>query len=176
MLFTKDHDMIQTIAPSVPISRSTYGFCQGDLGEIGRSRIPIGSNTPCESQPVGAIIVTHQPSRSRVPRKGLDDLLRKPRGGRISGHRKPEQLPSAVAHDEKCKQALEGHRGTTNRSIAAMASAWLRRNVRQPCDGGPRRRAMHFETVDSARSKPSLSSSRWMRGVPHNGFSLFIAG
>jgi hypothetical protein len=27
--------------------------------------------------------------------------------------------------------------GTTRRSIAAMASAWLRRNVRQVCDGGP---------------------------------------
>ena len=26
---------------SVPIRRSTYAFCQGDLGEIGRSRIPI---------------------------------------------------------------------------------------------------------------------------------------
>ena len=25
----------------VPIRRSTYAFCQGDLGEIGRSRIPI---------------------------------------------------------------------------------------------------------------------------------------
>jgi hypothetical protein len=27
--------------------------------------------------------------------------------------------------------------GTTKRSTAAMPSAWLRRNVRQPCDGGP---------------------------------------
>src|SRR6516225_11119745 len=27
--------------------------------------------------------------------------------------------------------------GTTQRSIAAMASAWLRRNVRHVCDGGP---------------------------------------
>jgi hypothetical protein len=28
--------------------------------------------------------------------------------------------------------------GTTQRSIAAMASAWLRKKVRQLCDGGPR--------------------------------------
>ena len=27
--------------------------------------------------------------------------------------------------------------GTTNRSIVAIPSAWLRRNVFQPCDGGP---------------------------------------
>jgi hypothetical protein len=28
--------------------------------------------------------------------------------------------------------------------------------------------------VDSAISNPSLSSSPWMRGAPHNGFSLLI--
>jgi hypothetical protein len=28
--------------------------------------------------------------------------------------------------------------------------------------------------VDSAISNPSLSSSLWMRGAPHNGFSLLI--
>ncbi len=28
-------------AVRVPIRRSATGFCQGDLGEIGRSRIPI---------------------------------------------------------------------------------------------------------------------------------------
>jgi hypothetical protein len=35
---------------------------------------PHGSNTPCESQPVGAIIVTHQPSRSRVVETRPSDL------------------------------------------------------------------------------------------------------
>jgi hypothetical protein len=65
--------------------------------------------------------------------------------------------------------------GTTQRSIAAMASAWLRRNVRQVCDGGPRRRIMYLETVDSAISNPSLSSSPWMRGAPHNGFCPAVA-
>ena len=57
--------------------------------------------------------------------------------------------------------------GTTQRSIAATAAAWLRRNVRQVCDGGPRRRIMYLETVDSAISNPSLSSSPWMRGAPN---------
>jgi hypothetical protein len=41
MPFAEDHDMTRQSRRSVPISRSTYGFCQGDLGEIGRSRIPI---------------------------------------------------------------------------------------------------------------------------------------
>ena len=29
---------------SVPISRSAYGFCHGDRGDVGRSRIPYGQN------------------------------------------------------------------------------------------------------------------------------------
>ena len=33
-----------------------------------------------------------------------------------------------------------------------------------------RHRTMYLETVDSAISNPSLSSSPWMRGAPHNGF------
>jgi hypothetical protein len=36
------------------------------------------------------------------------------------------------------------------------------------------RRIMYLETVDSAISNPSLSSSPWMRGAPHNEFSLLI--
>src|ERR1022692_3828957 len=55
-----------------------------------------------------------------------------------------------------------------------MASAWLRRNVRQVCDGGPRRRIMYLETVDSAIWKPSFSNSPWMRRAPHSGFSVLI--
>jgi hypothetical protein len=46
--------------------------------------------------------------------------------------------------------------------------------VRQLCDGGPRRQIMYLETVDSVTSKPSCSNSPWMRGAPHNGFSLLI--
>src|SRR5258707_11382541 len=44
--------------------------------------------------------------------------------------------------------------GTTHRSISAIASAWLRRNVRQPCYGGPRRPIMYFQTVDFSTSNP----------------------
>jgi hypothetical protein len=61
-----------------------------------------------------------------------------------------------------------------HRAIAAIACAWLRKNVRHVCDGGPRGLVMYLETVDSATSKPSLRSSPWMRGAPHNGFSLLI--
>ena len=38
--------------------------------------------------------------------------------------------------------------GTTNRSMAAMSDAWLRRKVHQPWDGGPHRLTMYFATLD----------------------------
>ena len=63
--------------------------------------------------------------------------------------------------------------GTTNRSMAAIACAWFRKNVFQPCDGDPPC-TMYFETVDWATSKPSINSSPWIRDAPHFGFSLLI--
>jgi hypothetical protein len=35
-----------------------------------------------------------------------------------------------------------------DRSMAAMSGAWLRRKVRHPWDGGPRRLTMYFATLD----------------------------
>jgi hypothetical protein len=37
----KDQHPIQALAAHSAIRRSAYPFCQGDLGEIGRSRIPM---------------------------------------------------------------------------------------------------------------------------------------
>jgi Tripartite tricarboxylate transporter family receptor len=36
-------------------------------------------------------------------------------------------------------EQIEANVGTTNRSMAAMSVAWLRRKARHPCDGGPHR-------------------------------------
>src|SRR6266446_225129 len=64
--------------------------------------------------------------------------------------------------------------GTTNRSMAAMSGAWLRKKVRHPWLGGPRRLTMYLATLDCATSNPSLSSSPWIRGAPQSGFSTLI--
>src|SRR5712691_11769272 len=64
--------------------------------------------------------------------------------------------------------------GTTNKSMAAMSGAWLCKKVRHPWLGGPRRLTMYLATLDCATSTPSLSSSPWMRGAPHSGFSTLI--
>src|ERR1700731_429054 len=58
--------------------------------------------------------------------------------------------------------------------MAAMSGAWLRKKVRHPWLGGPRRLTMYLATLDCATSNPSLSSSPWMRGAPQSGFSTLI--
>src|SRR5882762_7793796 len=54
--------------------------------------------------------------------------------------------------------------GTTNKSMAAMSGAWLRRKVRHCWLGGPRRLTIYLATLDWATSNTSLRSSPWMRG------------
>src|SRR5260370_14247737 len=53
-----------------------------------------------------------------------------------------------------------------------MPSAWLRRNVFQPCDGGPRLFTIYLATLVWPISMPSLSNSPWIRGAPRHATDL----
>src|SRR4051795_10234762 len=59
--------------------------------------------------------------------------------------------------------------GTTKRSVAAIPSAWLRRKVLQPCDGGALLRAIYLATLLWPISMPSLSNSPWILGAQRVG-------
>src|SRR5882762_11337368 len=56
--------------------------------------------------------------------------------------------------------------------MPAAQLIWLRRKVRQVCEGGLFRRGMYLATVDWATAMPSLSNSPWIRGAPQPGFSV----
>src|SRR5260370_7124902 len=56
-----------------------------------------------------------------------------------------------------------------------MPSAWLRRNVFQPCDGGPRLFTKYLATLVWPISMPSLSNSPWILGAPHSGLAMLIS-
>jgi integrase len=75
----------------------------------------------------------------------------KPHAGSALLHHRPGPVTQENYNRASCISA--------GKSIAAMASAWLRRNVRHVCDGGPRCLIMYLETIDSVSSKPSLRSS-----------------
>ncbi len=53
-------------------------------------------------------------------------------------------------------------------------ATWFSRNVRHVCEGGFGWRGMYLDTAASETSKPSILSSPWIRGAPHNGFSRDI--
>src|SRR5258708_40242221 len=64
--------------------------------------------------------------------------------------------------------------GATNRYIAAIPSAWVRRNVLHPCEGGTLLRTICLATLVWPTSMPSLRSSPWILGAPHNGLAPLI--
>ena len=59
--------------------------------------------------------------------------------------------------------------------IAAMPSAWLRRKVFHPSDGGPLWLAIYLATLVWPISMPSLSNSPWIRGAPHSGLAMLVS-
>ena len=81
------------------------------------------------------------------------------------------QLPKVIA-GVKFGKRHRGHPGVGKpRRLIASSPKIPHSSV---CDGGPLCRIMYLETVNSAISNPSFSSSPWMRGAPHKGFSLLI--
>ena len=128
-----------------------------------------------EGLPVSAIIVAQKIGWRRIPRKCFHDLLGQPLRRRIPGHRKPQQLSPSMSQDDKSKQALK-------RQSWNNAEIDCRNHIRMVAQEGSPILGMAVLAVGSctwrrlilASSNPSLSNSPWMRGAPHNGFSLLI--
>src|SRR6516225_3870390 len=93
-----------------PIKRSTRPFCQGERNDVGRSRIPIAPTRALNAGAKGSVIVANEILRCRVPWERFSDLARQPLGRRVAGHRKPQQLPTFVAENKKCKELLKRNR------------------------------------------------------------------
>src|ERR1700686_2554194 len=119
-----------------PMSLSTQAFCQGDRGAIGWSRMPIARIRCKKTGP-------YEVSRSRIRYRGAWS-----HGNASVAWR---EIPSAVGfavtpNDTQRRRPwrtmTRQYRiwnaivGRTKRSIAAMPSTCLLRNVRQPWDGG----------------------------------------
>jgi hypothetical protein len=60
--------------------------------------------------PECSVIVANEVFWCAVPRKRFSDLARQPLGGRVAGHRKPQQLSPLVPKNKKCEQLLKRNR------------------------------------------------------------------
>jgi hypothetical protein len=88
-----------------------------------------GTNTSDEYLAIGSIAVTDEIAWSFIPSPGLSELPGNPLHGWMRRGSQPQEPASLVLQDQKIIEKL---------------SAWLRRNVRQPCDGGPLPRATYL--------------------------------
>src|ERR1700676_4882556 len=84
-----------------PISRSAYPFCHGERGDVGRSRMPIDRSLRMKTSAIGPIPVTDQIAGSLFPTACFRDLICDPFCSRMSCDAKPQNLSSAVPHDQK---------------------------------------------------------------------------
>ena len=57
-----------------PISLSAYPFCQGERGDVGRSRMPIDRSLRIDLT-IGAVAVTNEIAGSLFPAAGFRDLI-----------------------------------------------------------------------------------------------------
>src|SRR5262249_48093751 len=96
------------LAPKRPDQAFSIGVLPWRPRRYGSVANPHRSNSTLESLPVGAIIVSHEIGRCRIPRKRLYDLLREPLRSRIAGYGNPQKLPPFVTQNNKGKQRLEG--------------------------------------------------------------------
>jgi len=108
------------------------------------------SHAPNEDPSVGRVPVPDQVGWGAFPRKCFCKLSCDPLGSRI--RRSSLRITSP-------NKSLSPIVGTVNKSSAMIPDAWLRRKVRQFCDGGRRLRTMYLATVAWDTSMPSFSSS-----------------
>ena len=93
------------------MSRSTYGFCQGDRGAVLTSRIPRDVHAAREHAPVDPIAIAQHVARCGVPGERLDDLLGRPLGRGGVGDVDMHDASPMVRQDHEDEQDLERHRG-----------------------------------------------------------------
>ena len=136
----------------------------------GQHHSDIAKSHRCESR---ARRSAHLRRWRRGPGKRLGDLPGQPLGCRMPCHLEPQQLSPAITRTRNANKRSKVSVGTTHTSMAARLSV-ISRNVFQICDGSFEGRAISFETVDWATSKPSIRSSPWTRDAPQSGFSLLI--
>ena len=108
---------------------------------------------------VTSIPISDQITRKLLPTTGRRQLVGDPFRRWVRCDAKPQDLSPAVPHDQQSVEQSEREAGTTNKSIAAIPCAWLRKNVFQPCDGGPLLRTIYLATLVCPTSIPSLSNS-----------------
>ena len=110
MFFVPDEHMVQTLTSD----RANDAFSIGSLPRrLRRNKNFLDAQVLdplSEMLAIDRIPVSDQVFRSRLFRKGIDDLLGRPHGGRMDGNVKMHDLPPMMAKNNKAEQDLEPDR------------------------------------------------------------------
>jgi hypothetical protein len=174
MRFPQDNDVVHTFTPDrsdQPFGKSILPgrrWCDGPIPDAH------GAQSARKDAAIDPVAIADHVVRRFIPGKGFRDLACNPFGRRICCDVDPDHLfPSEPDDDEGIEQVEANSRdneqvdgGDVRRVVTQEGSPSLA--------GRPRRLTMYLATLDCATSNPSLSSSPWMRGAPHSGFSTLI--
>src|SRR5258708_2269878 len=175
MHLAQDNDVVYTLTPD----RSDQPFGKAVLpGRGWRGRLvpdAHGAQSARDNAAIDPIPIADEVARSLIPRKCLRYLMCNPFCRWICCDVGPDEVSAAEPDDDEGIEQVETdswnneqvHGGNVRRVV-------VRRKVRHPWLGGPRRLTMYLATLDWATSNPSLSSSPWMRGAPQREFSTLI--
>ena len=174
MHLAQDNDVVHTLTPD----RSDQPFGKAILpgrGWCGRL-VPDahGAQSARDDAAIDPVAIADEVVWSLIPGKCLRDLTCNPFGRRICCDVDPDEVSVVQPDDDQAIEPVATDGRDTNKSMAAMSGAWLRKKVRHPWLGGSRRLTMYLATLDCATSNPSLSSSPWIRGAPQSWFSVLI--
>ena len=86
----------------------------------------------CITTMSGSNLRQAQVARGLIPGEGFRDLARDPFCRGVQCYVDPDKLSTRKPNDDQNIEQIKLMVGTTNRSMAAMCGAWLRRKVPQP--------------------------------------------
>ena len=160
MHLAQDNDVVHTFTPD----RSDQPFGKAILPRRGRCGRLVpdahGPQSARDDAAIDTVAIADEVVRSLIPGKCLRDLSCNPFDRWICCDVDPDEVSAVEPHnDEGIEQVETDSWNNEQRSMAAMSGAWLRKKVRHPWLGGPRRLTMYLATLDCATSNPSLSSS-----------------
>jgi hypothetical protein len=160
--FAEDDDVVEQLAPNRS-NEALHDTVLPGTPEAGAHRLNAHrAQGGAHLLGKGGVAVMDEVAGCRLERERLPELLGDPGRGRVAGDGAADDLPTAVADDDKDNEERKVAVGTVKRSMAARPARWLRRKVDQVwCPGlvGRGRRRRKRDTVRSETAKPRRSNS-----------------
>jgi len=175
VLFSEDHDVIETFAPNCP----DYSLRKGILPRTLRCGDDFldgeGPDSLAKGQAVHSIPISRIMKRGEsMPQNASTICCDVHSAVGCSVTLKCTILRRSCASTMRTNRTRNVAVGTVKKSIETSSLIWLSRNALHDCEGGCGLLGIKRETVLSEMLIPSFRSSPCTRGAPHNGFAPTI--